>query len=238
MSNNSSANLWLNLEEVSPETVGVCFSAPVQIELDWSQYSILGPPIFVGVDILPIDILGPPVQAFSSIDFITGSFISFSNYIGDVLVMPNIIHIGDEGALNVNTIIIADKTGRGNATIISPSGAAFQISGLRLGYENISGVYNMPLHKSGFTWTNTGVTARLNLPSGVPVGTSASIVRTGQTFVISPLGSGRIWNSTAGFFRSPGSGIFLAASGSKISLMSDGSNGWIPSLEEGTISAL
>lgn len=238
MSNNSSANLWINLQEVSPETVGVCLSAPIQFQIDWGQYSSLSLPIMVAADILPLDILGPPVNAVSSLDFITGSFISFTNYIGDILVMPNIIHIGDEGALNVNTIVIADKTGRGNSTLVSPSGAAFQIKGLRLGYENISGVYNMPLHKSGFTWTNTGADATLRLPVNVPIGTSASVVRTGSTFVINPTASGKIWNSTGGFFRSLGSGIFLASSGAKISLLSDGSNGWIPSLEEGTISAL
>lgn len=152
---------------------------------------------------------------------------------------PNLIHRSDAAAINVSTLILTDKSGDGNCTIQTvASGVSNQFLGIRYGFENITGVYTIPQHKSGYTWTNTNVAsgvAAAILPTGALVGTSALFIRTGGMMRITPPVGGAIWATESGYFRPDRQSIYLQSSGAKIGLVCNGSDDWYPYLEEGTI---
>ncbi len=232
---NSSANVYVDLASYGASSNGLSAPALLTIVNDFCSISAL---FYTSVDSLPADALSLPF--LDSLDYITGgNFITFSNFIGGALVMPNVINISDQSAINVNTLVLTDKTGRGNCSLVSPSGASFQFKGVRLGFENINGNFTLGQEKSGFTWTNTGAPdVTVTLPSGAALGTTALFTRTGGTISSNPTSVGRIWHSTQGNFRPIGSGIILATSGCKIGLVCDGSSRWYPTIEEGTINTI
>lgn len=149
--------------------------------------------------------------------------------------MANKLHISDTSSISVTTLVLSDEAGTGPCTIQPPSGVSIQMLGLRQGYSNKTTNYTIQLEESNYVWTNTGGSAlTFTLPSGAQEGFNAWFVRTGGEVSVYPDTVGQIWHSSSGVFRDAGTSVVLG-SGSKIRLICDGSNGWYPTLEEGTI---
>lgn len=151
--------------------------------------------------------------------------------------MAHRIHISDTSSISVDTLVLADKSGTGPCTVQPPSGTSIQMLGLRQGYSNITSNRTIGLHESNYVWTNSGASSlTMTLPSGALEGFSVWLVRTGGAITVNPTSVGRIWNTSNGTFRSVGTTVEMASSGCKLKLICDGSDGWYPTLEEGTIS--
>jgi hypothetical protein len=234
MANNFSAAQIVPLDLLAPEVIGSNLSAPVKLQvITGKQY--LSAPSRVAVVAVPLDTLSAPTA--DVVSYITFPYISFTTFVGDIEVMPDIIQIADTSSINVSTLVLSDKAGTGDCVLVPPSGASYQLKGTRVGFENATDNYTIPQHKSGYVWTNTSVTGSitLTLPSGARIGTSAMFLRTGAQVTVAPPANGQIWHSESGYFRPAGQSVALTASGTRLALICDGSNGWYPTLEQGTI---
>lgn len=238
MPTNFSATLGISLEQLALEEISVSLSPLVLLQVIVAEdTSTLSPPAYLAVDAVPIDTLSCPFS--DVIRFITSAaFTNFSTHIGDLTVMPDIIQISDSSSINVSTMVLSNKAGTGDMVMTPPSGCSYQIKGARFGLENLTANYTIPQHKSGYVWTNVSATGTItaSLPSGASIGTTALFIRTGPSIVISTFPGNRIWLSASGFFKPSGQAATLASSGAKMGLICDGSNGWYPTIEEGTIS--
>lgn len=234
MPNNFSANILFELESLDSSLSNLSPLASLTVITNESVSAQLSPNVLLDVISVPADTLSPPFQ--DVISFIGSNFISFTTTIEGDFLMPNIIHMADQAEINVSNLIITDKTGASGCVIVSPNGTSYQLNGVRVGFENQTVSYIIPQNKSGYVWTNTGAGAiTAQLPSGASIGTTALLIRTGGAVSITPTSTGRIWLSASGYFRPAGTTITLASSGAKIGLISDGNQGWYPTIEEGSI---
>lgn len=234
MGNNSSSNVYVDIDSIINS---VSLSPPYVNQVNFLKDFSISIPNITEIRSVPADSLAEPF--YDVLEYLSSSFLVFTNNIEGNILMPNIIYTGDSASINVSTLVLADKMGSGNCILTSPSGTSYIMKGVRLGFENITGNMTIEQHRSGYTWTNLGAgNITVTLSSGLATGTTALFIRTGGAMNINPSPSGRIWNMAGGFFYSQGSGLLMASSGSKLGLICDGNNRWYPTMEYGTINPL
>jgi hypothetical protein len=150
--------------------------------------------------------------------------------------MPNIIQQAEVSSFKLGTFEIADKRGTGNATIQPVESGAILLGGNRSQLTIATSNRDILQHESCQVWINTGAAAvEFLLPTGAAIGTAAYFIRTGGEISVNPTSEADIWSSASGLARPAGQRVFLASSGAKFAVVSDGNNRWYPILEEGTI---
>lgn len=227
MSNSFSPTYTLNLEDFDISSLGYSLSAINSFEVASVDFAI-GP--LYNIEVAEITLSFGPTNYIDALDFILGG--------AQVLAMAGeIIHKSETSELQVSNLIITDKSGTGPSIVSAPSGTAYQFRGNRVAIQNNTSSFSITQEKSGYVWTNTGAAAAISgvLPSGALEGTTALFIRTGSALWANPGSYGRILSATSGHFRPYGQAVKLASSGCRLGLVSDGNNGWIPLLEQGTI---
>lgn len=228
MSNNFSYTVYLNLDEI--EIVETALGPAVQFALD-SVVVGLGPPTVNEINSI-VNGMGP---AYSDAVRFFGSN-SVVNLGGEI--MNNLIQASDSSAIQVTTLLIANKAGTGPASLVAPTGTSYILKGVRFGRYNLvdENPVQMGQEQSGFVWSNTGsVGGTVLLPSGALEGTSALFIRTGGPISVVPDATSRIFAPASGYFRPFGQSIILSGSGTRVGLQYDGSGNWITTMENGTI---
>lgn len=227
MSNSFSPTYTLNLGDIDLSSLGYSLSAINAFEVASVDFAI-GP--LYQIEVAEITLAFGPTNYIDALDFILGG--------AQVLAMAGeIIHKSETSEIQVSNLIITDKNGTGPAIISAPSGTAYQFRGNRVAIENNTSSFTVTQEKSGYVWTNSGASVAISgiLPSGALEGTTALFVRTGSDLWANPGSYGRILSATSGDFRPFGQAVKLASSGCRLGLISDGNNGWIPLIEQGTI---
>lgn len=240
MSDSFGAIIYVDSNSVSGDLTTYSFGPPTYYAVTIAPTECLGPPTVFTASTTEPEVAGNPFIVTNSATEIVGegppSIFDLPPYAMGILFMSNLIQAADQSNINVGTVTLSDRTGTGNMQFQPPNGASYQFRGMRIMTENRLSDWEIPLHKTGYMWTNTGAGAlSCTLPTGAPQGFMAYIVRTGGQINITPPSTEKIEFGDNANVKPSGAAALMTGSGSIIGLVKDEGTRWVRMISFGTV---
>lgn len=150
--------------------------------------------------------------------------------------MSDTLFEGDNGQIFADNIILTNKAGNGESSIVAASGSAWTAKGFKTQYAVALPNDFVFRYDSGKTISNYGLgqISTITLPASNGPGIIFNFVRLDSYAMrINPQGSNAIIYS--GGQMAGGEYLELASNGAKLSIVSDSSDNWVAIHEEGTL---